>query len=636
MLLAIRERAMGVVGWILLALLFVAFAFFGLESYLGNGTQADTVTVNDVEISPALQQRAYQLMRASLQEQMGPAYNPALIDEEALKKNSLEQLIREQLLLQEADAEGFAISNQLVAAQISSVSSFREGDSFSREKYERTLRLQGMSPAEFEWRLARELMTKQIVSGIIQTAEPTPVELDEAYRIQAQQRRFKFLRLPLSRYEDQVEVSDSDITQYYETHGSDFMKPERIRIQYLELMADDIEVSGDVDDEALRELYEEQSARYVTEEERHARHILIGVLQDADEETVEKARLRAESVMERLENGESFADLAGEASDDPGSAASGGDLGFVGKGVMAPEFEAAVFSLEKGGRSDIVRSPFGFHIIELIDIKAEVTVPLEAVRDELIKEYFSQERSDLFYEKSDLLANLVFEQPDSLQEAADVLSLEMKTSDWLTRDGGPGIGENALVIRAAFQEDVLENGNNSEPLEVEDDYLVVIRVLDHETAEQRPLETVWGEVAARVHDETARELASTEGGQLLQELKSGSTIDAIASAQGLEPEDSGLVNRRAGEPERALIDAAFLLPAPVEGQSSTTGLALQGGDYVLLSLDEIKDGDLSGLSEDERKRAAQELGRIQGTSEVAAVVAELKNRASIIIPERSN
>ena len=628
---------MGFVGWLLLGLLFIAFAFFGLNSYFTSNAKTYAADVNGVEITIPEYQRAYQQLRNRMQRMMGEAYNPAMIDEVALKKSALQQLIREQLILQEADDDGYSVSKQLVAAQINAVPAFKGDDgTFSIEKYRQVLRLQGMAPAEFEWRLSRELMANQVTNGIALTAGVSRQELEKIYRLQTQLRRFRYLELPLQQSAAEVKVSDSDIEQYYAANASDFMSPERVKIQYLELKADDLQVSDVPDDQALRALYDEHSDRYVTPEERRARHILVSLPPDAGEDAERKAREKAESLLARLEKGESFGELAKEASDDPVSASKGGDLGFFGRGVMTPEFETAAFSLEKGGRSGVVKSAFGFHIIEVTDIKPQHARPFDEVRDELVKEYQAQERGDLFTDRAETLANLTFEQPDSLQGAADALGLEIKTSDWLTKEGGPGIGQNEAVVNAAFQEDVLEAGNNSEPVDLGDNHLVVLRILEHQSAEKQPLENVKDKVTAEVRDAKARELASTRGESLLKELRSGTSLADIASAQQLKVMTTGLIGRNATDPASHIVTEAFLLPPAADKGQSSTGFSLDSGDYVLLVLDEIKDGDFSSLSQDDQLKVRQELDRIIGGAEVNAFTDELKNRAQITIPEQSD
>jgi peptidyl-prolyl cis-trans isomerase D len=635
MLMAIRDRVMGVVGWLLLGALFIAFAFFGLNSYFTSNAKTFAAEVNGVEISIPEYQRAYQQARSRMRMLMGEAYNPAMIDEDALKKNALQELIREQLVLQEADDQGYAVSQQLVAAQINSVAAFKGDDGkFSGEKYRQILRQQGTTPAEFEWRLARELKVNQVINGIAQTAGVPRQDLERVYRLQAQQRRFSYLRVPVQQAVPQVKISDSDVEQYYAAHSADFMTPERVKIQYVELKADELQVPGQPDDEALRALYDEHADRYVKPEQRRARHILVSLPPDAGPDAEKKAREKAESLLARLKKGESFDKLAKEASDDPGSASKGGDLGYFSKGMMTPEFEAAAFALKKGELSGIVKSAFGFHIIEVTDIKPQQTRPFDEVRDELVKEYQAQERGDLFTEKAETLANKAFEQPDSLQGVADALGLGVKTSDWLTRKGGAGIGQSKPVVEAAFQDDVLETGNNSEPIEVGDNDLVVLRILEHEVAEIQPLSSVRDKVVEKLRDVKARAITAERGNTLLQELQSGKSLADIASAQKLELKSTGLIGRNATDPESRIVSEAFLRPSATDKRQSTAGFALDSGDYVLLQLEEIKDGDMSKLSQADQLNVRKELDRIIGAAEVSAYTDALKNRATIVIPEQ--
>ncbi|MFV1973987.1 MAG: SurA N-terminal domain-containing protein [Thiohalobacterales bacterium] len=632
MLLAIRERVMGIVGWVLLGLLAVAFSFFGLSSYLGDSTRTYAASVNDVEISLAALRSTYQQMRTSLQSQLGDSYDPAMIDEDMIRKSALQKLIHEQLLLQAAEADGFAVSKERLAAEISSIGAFRDGDAFSSQKYENILRNQGMSTSQFERRLSRELLTQQLLTGITGTAASTPGIVTDLYRLQAQQRRFRYVTVPVSAYAGKEVADAAEIEKYYQENGKEFMSPERIRVNYIELVADNLEVNTEVNDDALKALYDEQSEKYVIEEQRQARHILLRLPPDSDVEAVADSRIKAQLLLERLENGEDFAELASAESDDPGSAANGGDLGFFGKGVMAPIFEAAVFALEEGERSDVVQTTFGFHIIEVTGIKPEIATPFEDVRDKLVHEYLAEVRNDLFYEYSENLANAAFENPDSLDSAASELNVEIMTSDWLTRDGGPGIGEYPEMVEAAFQRDVLESGNNSEPIEVADNHQVVIRLLDHEPAEAQPLESVREEITRKLDDLKARKLARQEGKNLLQELRSGTPLVEIAKKLDTALLDSGLVTRTAGKPDRAIIQEAFLLTEPEKETPSLAGLVMENGDYVVMSLEEIRDGDMSVLSEADRKQVTRDVSSLQGRSEIDAMINTLKDNATIIIP----
>jgi len=624
---------MGVVGWILLGILFIAFAFFGLNSYMQSNAVTYAAVVNDVEITPRQQQRAYQNLRSRMQELMGDAYNPAKLDEAALKTAALQQLINEELLVQAADAEGFAASDQQVAARINGIDAFKQDGVFSKEKYSRVLNLQGMSPSGFEWQLQREIIADQLQSGILQTAAATRDDLQQAYMLQGQQRSFRYIRLPVAGFDAQVSVSDDDIKQYYDAHPDDFMTPERVRVQYLQLDTDSIAVDMPVDEQALEALYNERSEAYVKPEQRHARHILIQLPPDADAASDAAARQKAEDAIKRIKGGEAFDAVAREVSEDPGSAANGGDLGFFSRGLMTPAFEEVAFSLPVGQLSEPVRSPFGYHVIEVLEIKPETATPLEEVRDELVKVLQDEERSNIFFEKSETLTSLTFEQPDTLQGAADALGLEIRESDWISRDGGTGIAANEDIVETAFSEDVLLNGNNSTPVEIGDDKIVVLRLLEHQDAARQPLDEIRDIVKQKLVDEKARLLAESKGAELLASLaKAGTTLEDTAAAVQADVQQATMVGRNATGQPAAVVAKAFTLDSPVEGNPVYTGFALPEGDYVILALDEVKQGDLASLPESARKQAWREFSRIQGAAEMAAAQEALKMQAKIVIP----
>lgn len=637
MLLAIRERIMGVVGWVILGFLVVAFAFFGLNSYLQTDAVTYAAVVNGEEISQAQHQRAYERLRRSMEEQLGQAFDPALLNDGLLKANALQQLINQTLVLQAADAAGFSASNEQVAAKISAIEAFRDNGVFSKEKYEQILGYQGIRPAEFERNLKLDIIASQFTGGMSATAAAPEQSLSQAFLLEGQQRRFSYLILPLSTFSSNVTVSDDEVAAYYEAHSDAFMTPERVRAQYLELDVATLDPGIEVDEQALQTLYDEQASKYVTPEERHARHILIRLLPDADDEATTAALEKADSVVSRLDGGEEFAALAKELSDDPGSAANGGDLGFFGRGIMAPEFENAVFELQPGERSKPVKSPFGFHVIELVEIKPEVATPLAEVRDELTVQLLSSERGDLFYEKSETLSNLAFEQPDSLQAAADELELEIRDTGWVSANKGTGVAEHDSVREALFSEDVLDNGNNSAAIEIATDHVVVLRVVERQEAARQPLDAVREQISQLIEDEKARTLAAARGSELLADLQGNAvTLVSIAEGESLEVHTTDLITRNASEPAAPVVAAAFAARKPESDQPAYHGMMSTSGDYIIVALEEVKAGDFSGLPAMAQEQLWSNLNKVQGAAEMAAVLSDLKAHASIDIPDQTD
>jgi peptidyl-prolyl cis-trans isomerase D len=493
-----------------------------------------------------------------------------------------------------------------------------------------------MRPAEFEHSVKQDIIVNQLTVGVSATAAAPEDNLAQAYILEGQQRRFKYLVLSSSAFTEHVSISDDDIQDYYDTYPAAFMTPERVRAQYLELEAATLDTGLDVSDEALQVLYDEQTGKYVIPEERHARHILIRLAPDADEEATTAAINKADGIISRLDDGEDFAVLATELSDDPGSAASGGDLGTFGRGLMPPEFEKVAFQMQPGEVSKPVKSAFGLHIIEIIEIKPEMATPLDEVREELTAQLLSTERADLFYEKSEVLSNTTFEQPDTLQGAAEELGIAIQETDWTSMADGGGVAQHDNVREALFSDDVLDNGNNSAIIEIGPDHVVVVRILERQEAAQKPLETVKMQIRQIILTEKSRAQAEAKGEQYLADLRSSATdLDKIAVTESLEVQETADITRNAAGLAGGIVAAAFATAEPSADEPVYEGTRTADGDYAIIALEEIKDGDFSRLPPAAQQQLWGNLNRLQGTAEMAAVMNTLKAQASIEIPDQA-
>ena len=635
MLQAIRDRAMGVLGWIVIGLIIITFALFGLGSYLQDQSRVYAAKVNDVEISPRELQVAYQNQRDRMQQMLGDAYNPALIDEKQLKQQALQSLINRQLILQAAQNDGMAISDQLLASRIHSIQAFQEDGQFKEDVYQRVLAQQGMIPLAFEYETRQQLTGEQLVNGLSNTAFVTGSEVDRAYSLQEQKRTFDYIVVSASPFEATANPDDASIQAYYEEHSEAFMTPERVRLAYLRLSADGLSESIEVDEQTLVDYYEEKKSSLKGQEQRRASHILFQLSADADE-TAEKAVVeKAEKVLQQIRDGGDFAALATENSDDPGSAASGGDLGFFAKGAMVPEFEKVAFELQPGEDSGLVRSQFGYHIIRLTEIKSADIPALEDVREELIVELKQTEIDDLYYEQLEQLTDNTYESPDSLDAAADALGLEIQTSDWITPAGGEGIGQYPKVLSAAFSEDVLESGNNSEPLEVAPDDALVIRVVEREAAHPTPLADVRDRIVEVLKKEAAAKAAQGKGEMLLAKLAEGAVAKDLVGEDGLAFHEADGVTRAVDGHPREIINKVFRLARSADGAALNTGFALSNGDYVVVNLTAVEDADPAGMTEAQRTQMLSGFENMRKSLALAVLVDDLRKRATIEIPEVS-
>src|SRR3990172_3614633 len=438
MLQTIRDGARVWLAWIIIGLIIIPFALWGIQEYIGDAGEVNVARVEGTDISLRQFQQSYEQQRSRLRAMLGA--NANLVEDEKIKKSVLEAMIKNELLRQSTDKLGLRVANAQLAQQIQSMPEFKKDGQFSKELFTQTLRSQGLVPERFEGLLRYSLLNEQLNTGITSTAILTQAELDEAIRLKNQQREIGYLILPWAGFKKDVVVDDAAIAQYYEKNKDRFINPEQASIQYLELSAQDIAAQIKPDEQELRKLYDEQRANFAVEEQRRASHILLAVDKAATEAAVAAAKAKAESALQRLRGGEDFAKGAQELSQDAATAKQGGDLGLFGKGVMDKAFEDSAFALKVGELSGIVKSGFGFHIIKVTEIKPAHVKSFEEARAELDNEYRQRKAEQQFFEKAETMANLVYENPDTLEIAAKELGLPIKTSEFFTRKGGSGIG----------------------------------------------------------------------------------------------------------------------------------------------------------------------------------------------------
>lgn len=633
MLQIIRDRAQGVFAWIIVGLITIPFALWGINSYFGGGADDSVAEVDGAKISQREVQSAYQQQRDRLQQMFGGKIPDNLFSEEMMKGQVLQQLIEKEVLIQAAVDNGLRIGDSQLASIITGIDAFAVDGKFNAEQYERVLARQGMSPRLFEQRVRRDLMANQLTDTVTTTEFALDNEVDSYLRLQQQQRDIGYMVLPVSRFESEITVSADELRAYYEENSRRYMEPEQVKIDYLELKGADIAAAMAVSDEELRVRYEAQKLNFRTAEERQARHILIQVDSSASAQERDAARLKTEGLLQRLNSGEEFAALAQAESQDPGSAKKGGDLGFFGKGVMDPAFEQAAFALEKGALSGVVESAFGFHIIKLEAIKGGETKSYDQVAAELRREIQQERAAEIYFDKSEQLANFTYEQPDTLSVAAEQLALEIKSSDYFSRSGGSGISSDEKIVTAAFSEDVLVRANNSAPIELGDNHLVVLRIKQHQPEALRPFETVSAQIEATLKREKAMARAQETATALLAKLQAGENPESLAASWQLEWQRQSGLQRDNKVVTPDIVQAAFRMPHPAESASHSELLTLTGGDQALVALYAVHPGDSTAVAANIRSDAMQRLERAASNGVEQALIAALRQRAEITVKQ---
>ncbi|RJQ48701.1 MAG: peptidylprolyl isomerase [Gammaproteobacteria bacterium] len=608
MLQSIRNHIQSWISWLIVGFIILTFALWGIQDYMGGGANAAVASVNGEEIKLDDFQRAYQRERERLRQALGSNFDTLSQDEARLKQQLLERVIRERVAQQAARDLGLRVSDAELAAYIQALPEFQDNGRFSSARYEQVLRSAGLTKQGFEALQRDDLLFAQLFAGLRDTAFVSAHQFDAAVRLQHQQREVSYLVIPADKFKDAVQVDDKAVQDHYAEQRERYTTPEQVSIEYLELAGADIAAGIKPDEETLRRQYQERKAQgaYDSPEQRRARHILISVEASADEAARAAARAKAEGVLQRLKRGEDFARLATEVSQDPVSAPKGGDLGWFGRSVMDKAFEEAVFALAPGGLSEPVLSPLGWHIIKLEESRPAHSKSFEEVRPELEQAERQHEADRQFFEQYETLKNLVFENPDTLDVASRELKLPLKTSAWFGQSGGEGIARDPKVVAAAFSDEVLARGYNSELIETGANHVLALRIKERKPAAQRPLDEVRAEIIAQLKQEAMQRRARQSGEELQKRLAQGEDAETLARQPGFTWVQAGMVGRVDAKLPAPVLRAAFTLP---KTQPALGGARLDNGDYALVRVTNVREGDAAALSSAERLALVRELTR---------------------------
>ncbi|RMH17923.1 MAG: hypothetical protein D6698_07785 [Gammaproteobacteria bacterium] len=575
----------------------------------------------------------YQNTVAQVRERLKPLadVNPKMVTDELVEKQAMDEVIMRTLFEQFAKEQGMRLSNEQVAEQIATMRQFLKDGSFDQNRYEAVLHNAQLTPAQFEERVRKLGAIDQLQNSLQNSEFVLPEELNRMAGLMGEKRDAGLIRIPVDRFEQKDGFGDDEIEKYYNEHQQQFKTPERARFEYLELSREKLAEQVKVDEEAIRQAYENRKDEFMSNPEWHARHILIEVGQDASEAEKKAAKDKATSLYEALQKGASFEELAKSSSDDPVSAKQGGDLGFFGKGDMVPPFEEAVSKLNINEISEPVRTRFGYHIIQLLEKKVAQIQPLEKVHDRLRDELIQAETENLFFDRQEVLGNLTFENPGTLDPASEALGIPIQTSDWVSRQNAGGLFSNPKVLEAAFSDEVIQDGNNSQVIELNADHLLVVRLKDYQAEQTQPLDKVKEQVIQALAKEKAAKDAENLGQLLIKGIQNGEEAAALAEKNDLKWEKLTDIERHANDLGRSVSNTLFALHPVKDAKATVTGVMNDvGSEYVVIQLLAIHPGKrdddiLASL----RERLIGSLGR----AELEAIATSLKDSAEISRPE---
>lgn len=596
MLEQIREKAPRWLVSLILLLLVVPFALWGVNSYVQPGGSVDAARVGDTAISVDALQQALRQEGQRLRQTLGDAYSPALMDDPGTRRAVLERLVNRELLTLDANQRRLQVSDAAVLAVIQAADAFTGENGFDRARYESVLRRQGLTPAAFEADLKRSLALQQIQGGLANSAFMSDAELDTLAALWFERRDLRLATLDWQHFTPTAPPDEAAIKAYFDAHKAEFMTDEQVRVAYLELSLDTMAAGITFDDAMLAKRYEELKPELGGAEQRQARHILIKIPADATPEAVEQSRQKAVALRAQLSAGADFAALAKTESADTASAELGGDLGYFERGSMTPAFEEAAFALPLNTVSEPVRTPFGFHLIEVTGIKPATAPPLAEIRGTLRPRVQRELAQEQFFAAAETLRAQSFEHPDTLAPAAEALELAVQEIGPITRRGGEGVAANPEFLRHAFSTEAI-GGDNSEVFELGEGRYAVLRVVDHTPAAQRPLEEVKADIMARLQRQAGAAAARRAGEALIARLEGGEGIDAELQAHKTMFVDIPDVGREGKEGlADAVLKKAFTLPAG-EGKPGQGGVELDDGSYVIVMVTARRPGAAASNTE---------------------------------------
>jgi peptidyl-prolyl cis-trans isomerase D len=625
MLQTIHDKITGWIATVFLGAIIVVFIFWGLNfktSAPNYALKVDGEQVSIEEVRRAWQQeqsRLQQQLHGEIPEQLAKAQQSALMD----------QFVRETLLRQKTRKLGYAVSDQDLAQRIREFPQFQVDGKFNKDRYSAVLRSNGLTETQFENQMQDSLLLTQVESGVVDSAFALPYQVDRRYALEKQQREVDYAIISASTLANAATVTDEQIKKYYDAHQDQFMLPESVDLQYVELTRAQAEAQVAVDEPSLKDYYEQNKEKFAAPERRRARHILITAengLSDAD------AKKKAEDLAAQAKAGADFAALAKANSKDAGSAAQGGDLGFQERGMSVGPFDDALFSMSPGEIRGPIKTQFGYHVIKLEDVQPGGVKPFDQVRAEVEADYRADRAQSIFYDQSQKLADAAFSSLTELDSVAKQFNAPVKTITGFTKEGGGDLGNDPNAVAAAFSEDVLERGQNSPLVTIGEDKALVLRVTKHTPATPKPLADVRAQIQTELKNQAGREAAAAKGADIVAKLQKGEAWGAVIGGAQLTSVGKREITRQDSSAPPELVRAAFAVPsAEVKpDKPHYEGVATADGNYAVFALTNTRNGDPTSAKPEEKDAIRRRGERQIGNEEFAAYIADATRKAKVV------
>jgi peptidyl-prolyl cis-trans isomerase D len=616
MLTKIREKSQGAFAGVILTVICVPFVLWGINNYINDGQEAPIASVGKKDFFQRDVNKAYEKYQQSL--------GGLATDEAAMKSQALSKLIKDEVLLQYVHQKGLTITDDAIRDFVHNLPYFQTDGKFDEAKYKQMLSSQRMASPEFVAQIKNALVMEQFQQSILNSSFATPYDIERVFKIQNQQRDVEYVTIPVIASTETP--SDDAIKLYYDAHQTQYQIPEQMSVEYIELTLEDLAKTIEVTDEKVKAFYEEQSAQYSTPERRKISHILFEVNDKQDEKTALEKANKAKSDLATKD----FSASAKELSDDKLTGKEGGDLGLFSAGVMEKDFDAAAIALKQGDVSAPVKSQFGYHLIKVTELTPAETKPFETVKAEVTKAYQKSQAENLFYQQGESLTEISYQNSDNLQAAATQLHLTIKKTGLFTKAQGEGIASEEKIRSVAFSDEVL-NGTNSTPIEVSTDHLVVLRLLEHKAAENKPLEQVKAEVIKAVQTEQAQQHVIETAKAMKTKLLAGETLAKVAADYKLPAQKEAALTRMKKDFNVVLNEAIFKAAKPVADKPTIFTIELAEHEQAVVSLSKVHDGAMTDEDKKRIEMAKKNISKAVGDSEFNALINTLESKADVEI-----
>jgi peptidyl-prolyl cis-trans isomerase D len=605
---------------IVLLLIILTFTFWGVDSYNKSSHSEALATVNGEKINQAEFDQAVRQQQERMRKMMGSNYDQTMFDKPETKRAILESLVSQRLLILQARSIGLTVNEKYLAQSIAGIEAFQKDGKFDKQLYESVLRREKLTPMTFESNVARELYMHQLIDAYMRNGYASNIIADNLIRLNEQQRVVAVAKISFETYLKQAKVDETAVQNYYDMNLKEFQTDEQVRVEYVTFSADALQSQVAVDKTDIKKYYDEHQNEFGSPEQRQAAHILIAVAAQAADADKLAAKAKAAQVLQQVKQSpDKFAELAKQYSQDPGSAASGGDLGQFGPGMMVKPFEEAVFKLKVGEISGLVQTDFGYHIIKLLAVNPAKALPLDEAQSVITQRLKLQKANDKFAELAEKFSNIVYEQSDALKPAAELVKMPLQQSGWLHKKQVGLLPWTDKALQAVFTEDVTKKKRNSAAIEIAPNTLFAARLLEYKPASTLPLKEVNASIRQKLLRKQALELAVKQGQLVLAKLQRGEKVNVEWTVPTV------VTREQHAELDNSLARQVFQANAAV--LPVYMGVENEQNGYVLVRIDAIK--DITVTDDTKRARYMQQLRQITGDEAFQAYLADTKKHVGI-------